>query len=90
MRVKITMDTINQAHQLESIAKNLKGKICIKDANGLCVNAKSFIALLHALEFTELWLEAENDYYTEFRPFINGMGLVDNDSVVLKRQEKED
>ena len=88
MRVKITMDTVEQAHQLESIAKNLSGEIFIKDAQGLCVNAKSFIGLLHALEFTELWLESKNDYYTEFKPFINGMGLVDNDSVVLKRQEK--
>ena len=32
MRVKITMDTVEQAHQLEAIAKDLSGNIFIKDA----------------------------------------------------------
>lgn len=90
MRAKITMDTIEQAHNLEAIARTLDGNIYIKDINGLCVNAKSLIGLLHAMEFSELWLESDKDYYNEFRPFINGMGLIDNDSVVLKRETKED
>ena len=86
MRAKIVMDTIDQAKKIESIAKAIKNKaiketgsfndvISITDSVGFKVNACSFMGLLYAMEFVELWLEAKNDYYNEFQEFIVGTPL---------------
>ena len=81
MRAKIIMDTINDAKEIEAItkqitsAKDFDDQICITDSAGLRVNANSFVGLLHALEFNELWLEAKGDYYMQYNKFIVGNNL---------------
>ena len=86
MRVKIVMDTVEQAKKIEAIAKGIKENaiketgsfddiISITDSAGFKVNACSFIGLLYAMEFVELWLEADGDYYNEFNDFIIGKPL---------------
>ena len=87
MRAKIFMDTFEQAKQVEAIAKGCEKPVYIKDNTGLCVSAKSLVGILHAMEFTELWLESEADYFTKFQDFIVGSALEDNDNVVIKREE---
>lgn len=83
MRAKIIMDTIEQAKKIEAISKGIRDKaiketgsfddvISITDSSGFKVNACSFIGLLYAMEFTELWLEAKGNYYTDFNEFIIG------------------
>lgn len=75
------MDTIEQAKAIEVITKsitsnpNFNDKITITDSAGLRVDANSFIGLLHAMEFNELWLESENDYYSLYKDFIVGDSL---------------
>lgn len=81
MRAKIIMDTIGDAKRIEEITKNLKAqdgfddRISITDSAGLRVDASSFVGLLHAMEFNELWLEANGDYYTQYKDFIVGNNL---------------
>lgn len=70
MKNKIRIDTIQDVSQFVSIVSQLDGKITITDNQGLCVNAKSVLGALHALEFTELWCESENDIYTAIEDFI--------------------
>ena len=86
MRTKIFMDTIEQAKEIERIAKECDAAVYIKDGTGLCVNAKSLVGVLHAMEFSELWLESDGDYFTKFKDFIIGSVLEDNDNTVLKRE----
>ena len=86
MRVKIFMDTIEQAKEIERIAKECDDAVHIKDGTGLCVNAKSLVGVLHAMEFNELWLESEGDYFIKFKNYIIGSSLEDSDNVVLKRE----
>ena len=86
MRTKIFMDTIKQAKEIERIAKECDAAVYIKDGTGLCVNAKSLVGVLHAMEFSELWLESDGDYFTKFKDFIIGSALEDNDNTVLKRE----
>ena len=87
MRAKIFMDTFEQAKQVEAIAKGCEKPVYIKDNTGLCVSAKSLVGILHAMEFSELWLESDGDYFTKFQDFIVGSTLEDNDNVVIKREE---
>lgn len=70
MKNKIRLDTTRDAIQFADICANLEGKIIVRDANGLCVNGKSILGALHAMEFTELWCESENDIYMKIKDFI--------------------
>ena len=70
MRVKINLDTTNDAIGLSRIAEKLEGNITITDGNGLKVNAKSVMGALYSLEFSELWLESDHDIYHHIVNFI--------------------
>lgn len=70
MRAKIRLDTKSDAENFVEIVETLEGKMVIKDPTGLCVNAKSLLGALHAMEFSELWLESENDYWMVLQDFI--------------------
>jgi hypothetical protein len=70
MKVKITLDTMTSAREFVKTTSKLDGKITITDGNGLCVNAKSLMGALYALEFEELWCESENDIYSQISRFI--------------------
>ena len=80
------MDTVDAAKEIEAITKNIRetaikntgeftDTISITDSSGFKVNASSFVGLLYAMEFNELWLESEGDYYTRYEKFIAGTPL---------------
>ena len=70
MRAKLRIDTFNAAKDFANKCRNLEGNIIVKDPNGLCVNGKSILGMLHALEFTELWVESDIDHWIDLREFI--------------------
>lgn len=69
MRIKIRLDTAREAQKLANIAQGIDDKITITDNNGLCVNAKSLLGVIYALEFNELWLESEYNHWGSFADF---------------------
>ena len=75
MRAKIYMDTVKEAETITALASQCDKEVFIEDGNGLKVRAKSIIGNLYALEFEELWLVSEGDYYTIFNDFIVGNPL---------------
>lgn len=70
MRVKIRLDTLKDAQRFAEIAESCEGWVHITDSNGMCVNGKSVIGALHAMEFSEIWCESENDIYTKIQGFV--------------------
>lgn len=70
MRVKIRLDTLRDAQRFAQIAESCDGWVHITDSNGMCVNGKSVIGALHAMEFTDIWCESENDIYTKIQGFV--------------------
>lgn len=72
MRAKLILDTISDVTRFVEITKQLKQPITVTDGNGLRVNAKSLIGMLHALEFTNLLCETENDndIYMAIKEFV--------------------
>lgn len=72
MRARIRLDTISDINKFVNITSNLKQPITITDGNGLRVNAKSVIGVLHAMEFTQLLCETEddNDIYMAIKEFV--------------------
>lgn len=70
MKAKIRLDTVGEVNKFVSITSKLNGSIVIKDNNGFCVNAKSVLGALHAMEFNELWCESEEDIWSSIQDFI--------------------
>lgn len=70
MKVKIRLDTNQDAINFANLASKLGGTIIITDNRGLCVNAKSVLGMLYALEFEELWCESSVDIYKRIEKFI--------------------
>lgn len=70
MKAKIRLDTHTDALEFSRICEKLEGKIVVTDSNGLCVNAKSVLGMLYALEFDNLWCESQYDIYRNIEAFI--------------------
>ena len=70
MRLKIRLDTVSDANRFAAITSGVEGRVVITDGNGLCVNGKSVLGALHALEFTDLWCESEKEIYGLIRDFV--------------------
>lgn len=68
----IEIDTMQDAKEIVSIATKLKGKIVLKSGSKFSVNAKSLLGVLLAkkLNWSDIKLVTENDYYHEFEKFI--------------------
>lgn len=70
MRAKIRLDTITEARDFVDIVSHFSTKVLIKDGNGMCVNGKSLLGALHAMEFSDIWCESEEDIYTSIKQFV--------------------
>ena len=73
MRHKIILDTLTDiANFVVAIetATNKNDKIYVTDGDRMCVNAKSFLGLVHAREFDKIYVESEKDIYRAIYPFL--------------------
>ena len=68
----IEIDTMEDAKNLVSIATKLQGKIVLKSGTKFSVNAKSLLGVVLAkkLNWSDLKIVMDNDYYREFEKFI--------------------
>ena len=66
MKAKIRLDTMRDVQEFVNITTKMEGAV----GAGLKVNAKSLLGALYAMEFDELWCEAENDIYRNISDFI--------------------
>ena len=68
----IAIDTMEDAKKLVSIATKLQGKIVLKSGTKFSVNAKSLLGVVLAkkLNWSDLKIVMDNDYYREFEKFI--------------------
>ncbi len=72
MRVKIQLDTITDIGNFVvavSHATSKNEKVYVTDGDRCCINAKSFLGLVAARDFDELWCESEKDIYSSIRQF---------------------
>lgn len=67
---KIRIDTMSEATKFSEIASAIPGMVVVSDGNGLRVNAKSILGVLHAMEFENLYCESTMDIFSKIREFI--------------------
>lgn len=72
MKVKIRLDTITDIGNFVVAVTHATSKgdrVYVTDGDRCCINAKSFLGLVAAREFDELWCESDKDIYTAIRHF---------------------
>lgn len=69
---RIEIDTMQDAKDLVAISTRLKGKIVLKSGSKFSVNAKSLLGVVLAkkLNWSDLTIIMENDYYREYEKYI--------------------
>ncbi len=69
---RVTIDTMADAKELVNIAGKLQGQITLQSGNKFAVNAKSLLGVILAkkLNWDDLRIVMDNDYYYEFSKFI--------------------
>ncbi len=69
---RIEIDTMEDAKRLVAISTKLKGKIVLKSGSKFSVNAKSLLGVVLAkkLNWSDLRIVMDNDYYTEYKQYI--------------------
>lgn len=70
MKNKIRLDTMSDINEFVAITTKCNGRIVVKDNEGHCVNAKSLLGMVYAMEFKELYIESEENIYREISKFI--------------------
>ena len=71
-KYKIRIDTMKEAEAFVQSARNVNATVLVKDDDGHCVNGKSVLGMLYALEFNELWCETDSDATLFLTPFLVG------------------
>lgn len=70
MRIKIRLDTDTDLRKLVERCDGLKERCTLTDGRNI-VNAKSILGAMYAkFEFTDIWLETENEHYYLFKDFM--------------------
>ena len=73
MRARIRLETVTDIGNFVvavATATSVNDKVYVTDGNRMCVNAKSFLGLVHAREFAKIYVESEKDIYTRIKEFI--------------------
>ena len=72
MKVKIQLDTITDIGNFVVAIAHATGKndkVYVTDGERCCINAKSFLGLVAARDFDELWCESDKDIYSAISHF---------------------
>lgn len=73
MKARIRLETITDIGNFVvavETATSKDDKVYVTDGDRMCVNAKSFLGLIHAREFNKIFVESEKDIYRAIRSFI--------------------
>lgn len=70
MKVKINLDTFQQVQRFVDICSRVNGKVNLIDGNGYCVSAKSILGAMATADWSEVYVESEQDIYMRIKDFI--------------------
>lgn len=73
MRARIRLDTITDIGNFVvavTTATDRNDKVYVTNGGRLCIDGKSFLGLVHAREFDELYCECEKDIYSKIQQFV--------------------
>ena len=69
MKVKIALETLTDIKNFVGIASTVKSDVYITSGR-ICISGKSFLGLAHAMEYSDLWCECDEDIYHKIEQFV--------------------
>ena len=70
MKAKINLDTMSKINAFVSICSGLDCRVDLVDGSGYRVSAKSLIGAIAATDWSEIFVESENDIYSHIWEFV--------------------
>ena len=70
MRQKIRLDTITDIHKFVNKVTTINDRVVLKDDVGHCVDAKSLLGSLYAMEWREIYCYCDTDITSTIFPWI--------------------
>ena len=67
--MKIRLETMTDVMKFQNIISKIDGEIKLVDGTGYCVNAKSILGAIAALEWKNLYVKSDKDLYTVLKDF---------------------
>ena len=61
---------MRDVNEFVQIASQAKGNVHITDKRHFKVNGKSLLGVMYSLEFDEIWVESDEDIYSQISKFI--------------------
>lgn len=72
MRVKLNLVTLSDVKEFVDIMSKRNSRAVLVDKDhDFIVNAKSLLGAMYSIEWDEIWLETDDDVYTDIRKFID-------------------
>ena len=66
---KIELITTADIREFVKIAESAEGEVKLIDGNSFCVNGKSLLGAMAAVEWNSLYCVTENDIYSQIQKF---------------------
>jgi hypothetical protein len=70
MKVKINVDTMSKINAFVAICTKLGGDIRLTDGKSYCVNARSLLGILATADWSEVYVESDEDIYQYIQEFV--------------------
>ena len=69
MKLKIRLETMNDVMKFQDIVSKVEESVKLIDGNDYCVNAKSILGAITALEWSNLYVVSDKDLTTALKDF---------------------
>lgn len=69
MKLKIRLETMNDVMRFQDIVSKVEEPVKLIDGNDYCVNAKSILGAITALEWSNLYVVSDKDLTTALKDF---------------------
>ena len=70
MKNQIRLETMCDVNEFVHIASSIAGVVHLTDKTGFRVNGKSLLGVMYSLEFEEIWVESDEDFYSRIAKFV--------------------
>lgn len=70
MKAKISIDTLSRINKFVAICSKIDCPIHLVDGNGYCISAKSILGAVATADWSEVFVECEQDIYSAIQEFI--------------------
>ena len=70
MKVKVRLDTLSDVNKFVGIASGISADVYLTDSKHFTVNAKSILAVMYTMEWSEVYCTCEKNIYYSIQDYV--------------------